>query len=102
MYPEWLEDGIGNRPPGIESAIGMLRDNLEFPPDCTEFRRGHLREVLSLKEHFPLAWRNQVEEDPSERGFAAPALPDQRKGLAFIDPDINILNSPGMFFPVIL
>ena len=85
MNIDGFSHDVRHRHPGIQRRIGILKNHLGLPPEI--LRRVRAVDLLSLEPDFPARRFVQLENRPSDSGFAAPALSHQPQRFSF--PDVE-------------
>src|SRR5213593_491445 len=82
---------------GIVHAIGVLEDDLDVAAECAPVRARHLLEVLTLVEDLSSRGHRQAQEQTTQRGLAAAALPyhGDDGGPVAVDGEREVLEGEG-------
>lgn len=79
--------------PGVQAAVGILEDDLHILPVRAHPAVGQTGNFMALKGNASGSGRNQIQDDPTQGGFAAAGLAHQAYGLPLIDVKGNAVQS---------
>jgi hypothetical protein len=84
-----LCDDLAHRHTGIQRRIRVLEDELNLATELAKLAPGEIGDVVTPEGDFPVRGIEQARDAASHSGFTATRLPNNAKGLASFEGEID-------------
>src|SRR5262249_29193538 len=87
-----LADDLADSVARVQGGVGVLKDDLNLPPQAAQLTARHAIDVATQVPHLSPRRLDQPDQEPRQRRLAAATLTDQAKGLALQHIEVDVLD----------